>query len=233
MRTLGLIGGMSWQSTLPYYRIINTCVGEHHDGVGSAPLLLWSVNQADIFAMQAADQWAKAERFLAEGARRLVEAGAEGLMLCTNTMHRVAGPMAELGVPFLHITDVVADAAEAVGASTVGLLGTRFTMEADFYRDRLSARHGAAVITPDDAGRGEVHRIIYDELCQGHLLDGSRAALKQICVTLAERGAEVIILGCTELGLLLPPSTEGLPPLLDTTDVHARAGARWILGEDR
>ncbi|MFN3200279.1 MAG: aspartate/glutamate racemase family protein [Bradymonadia bacterium] len=226
---LGLIGGMSWQSTQSYYQRINTLVNTARGGLTSAHLLLWSVDMATTAERQSAGRWDEAGAYLAEGGRRLVDAGAGALMLCTNTMHKVAEPLAELGVPFLHIGDAVADAAREIGAGTLGLLGTRFTMSQRFYRDRIAARHGAEVLTPNAEDQAEVNRLIYEELCLGHFTEASRAHLTRVVSDLAEAGAEAVILGCTELGLLLPPGTAGLPPLLDSAEIHSVAGARWLL----
>jgi aspartate racemase len=232
MKTLGLIGGMSWESTVPYYRIINETIREQLGGLHSARLILYSVDFADIERQQQAGAWDEAGTILADAARALETAGAEGLALCTNTMHKVAPAIeAAVTIPLLHIADPTAAAVKQAGIRTVGLLGTRFTMEQDFYRSRLTDRHGLTVIVPDPADRAIVHRVIYEELCQGDLRAESRAQYREILQRLVEAGAEGIILGCTEIALLVGP--EDTPVLLfDTTALHARAAAAWALGEE-
>jgi aspartate racemase len=232
MKTLGLLGGMSWESTVPYYRIINETVRERRGGLHSARLILYSVDFHDIERRQQAGAWDEAGTILADAARALEVAGAEGLALCTNTMHKVAPAIeSAVDIPLLHIADPTAAAVKQAGIRTVGLLGTRFTMEQDFYRSRLTARHGLTVIIPDPADRAIVHRVIDEELCQGDLRAESRAQYREILQRLVEAGAEGIILGCTEIALLVGP--EDTPVLLfDTTALHARAAAAWALGEE-
>jgi aspartate racemase len=231
MKTLGLLGGMSWESTLPYYRIINETVRERLGGLHSARLILYSVDFHDIERRQQAGAWEEAGTILADAARALEVAGAEGLALCTNTMHKVVAAIeAAVTIPLLHIADPTAAAVKAAGLHAVGLLGTRFTMEQDFYRGRLTDRHGLTVIIPDPADRAIVHRVIYEELCQGDLRAESRAQYREILQRLVEAGAEGIILGCTEIALLVGPDDAPVP-LFDTTDLHARAAAAWALGE--
>jgi aspartate racemase len=231
MRTLGLIGGMSWESTLPYYRIINETVRERLGGLHSARLILYSVDFHDIERRQQAGAWEEAGRILADAARALEVAGAEGLALCINTMHKVVAAIeSAVDISLLHIADPTAAAVKQAGIRTVGLLGTRFTMEQDFYRGRLTARHGLTVIIPDPADRAIVHRVIYEELCQGDLRAESRAQYREILQRLVEAGAEGIILGCTEIALLVGPDDAPMP-LFDTTDLHARAAAAWALGD--
>jgi aspartate racemase len=231
MKTLGLLGGMSWESTVPYYRIINETVRERLGGLHSARLILYSVDFHDIERRQQAGAWDEAGTILADAARALEAAGAQGLALCTNTMHKVAPAIeAAVTIPLLHIADPTAAAVKAAGLHTVGLLGTRFTMEQDFYRGRLTARHGLTVIIPDPADRAIVHRVIYEELCQGEVRAESRAQYRKILQRLVEAGAEGIILGCTEIALLVGP--EDAPVLLfDTTGLHARSVALWALGD--
>ena len=233
MKTLGLIGGMSWESTIPYYRIINETVRERLGGLHSARLILYSVDFHDIERLQQAGAWDEAGRILADAARALEAAGAEGLALCTNTMHKVAAAIeAAVTIPLLHIADPTAAAVKQAGIRTVGLLGTRFTMEQEFYRGRLMARHGLTVWIPDAADREIVHRVIYEELCQGEIRAESRAQYRAIMQRLVEAGAEGIILGCTEIALLVRP--EDAPALLfDTTGLHARSVARWALGDEK
>ena len=231
MKTLGLIGGMSWESTIPYYRIINETVREQLGGLHSARLILYSVDFHDIERLQQAGAWDEAGTILADAARALEAAGAEGLALCTNTMHKVAPAIeSAVDIPLLHIADPTAAAVKAAGLHVVGLLGTRFTMEQDFYRSRLTDRHGLVVIVPDAADRAIVHRVIYEELCQGDLRAESRAQYREILQRLVETGAEGIILGCTEIALLVGPDDAPVP-LFDTTALHARAAAAWALGE--
>ena len=208
MKTLGLIGGMSWESTIPYYRIINETVRERLGGLHSARLILYSVDFHAIERLQQAGAWDDAGRMLADAARSLEAAGAQGLALCTNTMHKVAPAIAAaVTIPLLHIADPTAAAIRRAGLTTVGLLGTRFTMEQDFYRRRLTDRHGLTVIVPEPADRETVHRVIYEELCLGQVREDSRAHYRRIIQQLVEVGAEGIILGCTEIALLVGPRT--------------------------
>ena len=199
MKTLGLIGGMSWESTIPYYRIINETIRERLGGLHSARLLLYSVDFHDIEQLQQAGVWDEAGRILADAARSLEATGAEGLALCTNTMHKVAPAIeAAVTIPLLHIADPTAAAVKQAGIRTVGLLGTRFTMEQGFYRGRLMARHGLPVIIPDPADREIVHRVISEELCQGEIRHESRAQYRAIMQRLVEKGTEGIILGSSQ-----------------------------------
>ncbi|MEE4383709.1 MAG: aspartate/glutamate racemase family protein [Pseudomonadales bacterium] len=232
MRTLGLLGGMSWESTVPYYQVINRRVAERLGGLHSASLLLWSPDFAEIERLQAADAWDEAGDVLGAGARRLVDAGAELLVLCTNTMHRVADAVeAAAGRPLLHIADATGERLRALGVRRVGLLGTRFTMEQAFYRDRLAERFELEVRVPDAEARGEVHRIIYEELCRGVVDDASRDRLRRMVDDLAGEGAEAVILGCTELGLSLREH-DGEVPLLDTARIHGEAAADAALADE-
>ena len=228
MRTLGLLGGMSWESTLPYYRCVNECVRERLGGLHSAKLVLYSVDFAEIERLQHAGDWTTAGHLLADAAQALERAGAEALVLCTNTMHRVLDTIeAAIRIPVVHIADATARRIRAEGLAKVGLLATRFTMEQDFYRGRLG-RHGLTVLVPDAAERAEVHRIIYDELCRGVIRESSRVALRAVMAALVSRGAEGLILGCTEIGLLV--GAEDTPvPVFDTTRIHAEAAVDWAL----
>lgn len=231
MHTLGLIGGMSWESTVPYYRLINEAVKARRGGLHSAPLLLYSVDFAEIERMQREDDWDGAGRALAEVARTLEAAGAGALVLCTNTMHRVAPAIeAAVSIPLLHIVDATAEAIRAAGFSRVGLLGTRFTMEQAFYRERMRQKHGIEVIVPPPAARERVHEVIYRELCLGVVADGSREDYRRILAVLAADGAEAVILGCTEIGLLVG-ADDAAVPLFDSTLLHARKAAAWAMGE--
>ncbi len=229
MKTIGLIGGMSWESTIPYYRQINEVVKASLGGLHSAKLVLYSVDFHEIERLQHGGDWAAAGELLANAARALENAGADFLVICTNTMHKVA-PAIELAVsiPLLHIADPTAITIKRAGHTKIGLLGTRFTMEQDFYKQRLCENHGLVVLIPNQEDRDIVHRIIYDELCQGKILPESRAEYKRIMATLANQGAEAIILGCTEISLLVGAADAGVR-LFDTTSIHARSAAEWAL----
>lgn len=230
MKTIGLIGGMSWESTALYYRQINEAVKQRLGGLHSAKLLLLSVDFAEIEALQRAGNWQAAGEILAQAARTLQTAGADFLVLCTNTMHIVAPAIEEaVNIPLLHVADPTAQAIRAAGVSRVGLIGTRFTMEKPFYTDRLVQQHGLQVVLPDEADRTTVHRIIFEELCLGQTLDASRHAYRRIMQKLVAQGAQAIILGCTEITLLVGPDDASVP-LFDTTALHARAAALQALG---
>jgi aspartate racemase len=230
MKTLGLIGGMSWESTIPYYRTINETVRERLGGLHSAKIVLYSVDFHEVEQLQRAGRWNAAGELLVAPAAALERAGAQCLVLCTNTMHKVAQAIeAAVGIPLLHIADATAAEIGRAGIRAVGLLGTRFTMEQDFYKDRLVHEYGIRVRVPDAEGRGLVHRVIYEELCLGRVLDASRAALAQVMARLVDDGAGAIILGCTELTLLVRP-TDVSVPVFDTTSIHARRAAEWALG---
>lgn len=228
MKTLGLIGGMSWESTLPYYRIVNERVRERLGGLHSAKLVLHSVDFAEIEALQHAGDWGAAGAQMADAARGLRLAGAEAIVVCTNTMHLVAPAIeAAVDIPLLHIADATAQRIRAAGLTRVALLGTRFTMEQAFYRERIEAA-GIAVLTPDAPQRECVHRVIYDELCLGRIVDASRDGYRAIMADLAVRGAQGVILGCTEIGLLVGEG-DATVPLFDTARIHAEAAADWAL----
>ena len=230
MKTLGLLGGMSWESTVPYYRQINETVKERLGGLHSARLLLYSVDFAEIERLQHAGDWEQAGRVLGEAARGLRLGGAELLVICTNTMHKVAAQVEAISeLPLLHIADPTGAAIRAAGLQRVALLGTRFTMEQDFYRRRLSESHGLEVLVPDEAGRELVHRVIYDELCLGTIRGASRQAYREIIAGLVARGAQGVILGCTEIGLLIGQDDIEVPAF-DTTALHARAAALAAIG---
>ncbi|MEP9317639.1 aspartate/glutamate racemase family protein [Pseudomonas sp. LABIM340] len=221
MKTIGLIGGMSWESTIPYYRQINERIKERLGGLHSAKVALYSVDFHEIERLQHAGDWEAAGRVLADAARSLKAAGADFLVLCTNTMHKVAPAIeAAVDIPLLHIADPTAQAIRTAGVATVGLLGTRFTMEQAFYKDRLVDRFGLKVLTPNEADRQVVHRIIYEELCLGRIRDESREEYRRIIAALVEQGAEAVILGCTEISLLVGPADAAVP-LFDTTALHA------------
>jgi aspartate racemase len=229
MKTIGLIGGMSWESTIPYYRQINEVVKASLGGLHSAKLILYSVDFHEIERLQHGGDWAAAGELLANAACALENAGADFLVICTNTMHKVA-PAIELAVsiPLLHIADPTAIAIKRAGHTKIGLLGTRFTMEQDFYKQRLRENHGLVVLIPNQEDRDIIHRIIYDELCQGKILAESRVEYKRIMAALANQGAEAIILGCTEISLLVSAADSSVP-LFDTTSIHARSAAEWAL----
>lgn len=225
MKTIGLIGGMSWESTVPYYRLINEAIRQRLGGLHSAKIVLVSVDFHDVERLQQAGDWAGAGAMLAAAARLLEAAGADFLVLCTNTMHKVAPAIeAAVGIPLLHIADPTAAGIVRAGHSTAGLIGTRFTMEQDFYRERLSARHGLSVIVPTEEDRATIHRIIYDELCMGVVLPASRHVYRRIMQSLVAQGAQAIILGCTEISLLVSQDDAGVP-LFDTAAMHAQAAA--------
>lgn len=228
MRTIGLIGGMSWESSAEYYRIINQRVRDQLGPLRSAQLLMYSVDFGPVEQAQHAGRWDDTALILEDAARRLQAGGAECVVLCTNTMHKLA-PRIEtaVSIPFLHIADAAGVAAVKAGALTVGLLGTAFTMEQDFLTARL-AEHGLTVLVPDADERQDVHRIIYEELCVGVISDTSRQIYQRVIESLAARGAQAIILGCTEIGLLIKPEHSDLP-LLDTTELHARAAVAFAL----
>lgn len=228
-RVIGMLGGMSWESTAEYYRLANQMVRDRLGGLHSARLLLSSVDFADIERLQVSGRWDDAGQLLAAEARHLEAAGAELLMLCTNTMHRVADDVeAAISIPLLHLADITAIAVNAAGASTVGLLATAFTMEDDFYRDRL-ASHGLRVLVPDAEDRDEVHRIIYEELCLGVFTEDSRRAYRETIRRLVAAGAEGIILGCTEIELLIG-SDDSPVPIFATTRLHVEAVVEASLG---
>ena len=231
MRTLGILGGMSWESTQHLYALINRSVAARLGGLHSAQLLLHSVDFAPIAAMQSAGEWAEAAAVLGAAGAGLKRAGAEALLIATNTMHLVATEVERAaGLPVLHIVDATAEALRAAGVRRAGLLATRFTMEQGVYRDRMRERFGIEIVTPDEAGRTEVHRLIYEELCRGRFEPASRELLRAQVAALADRGAQAVILGCTELGLLLPAGSEAALPLFDSTDLQARAAVDWMLG---
>jgi aspartate racemase len=230
MKTIGLIGGMSFESTAIYYRLINEDVRARLGGHHSAKLILWSVDFAEIELMQRAGDWDKAGAELGAAARRLEAAGAEAIVLCTNTMHRVAGQIEQaVGIPFLHIADATAAALKAAGKRRPLLLATRYTMEQAFYKGRLAARHGIEAVVPDAEGRTIVHDIIFQELVQGVVKDESRRRYLAVVADAAHQGIDAIIFGCTEIGMLLSPSDVTLP-CFDTTPLHAKAAVDFALG---
>lgn len=229
MKTIGILGGMSWESTETYYRLINEGVKARLGGLHSARIAMVSVDFATIEELQAADDWDTAGRLLAEAARGIEAAGADFLLIATNTMHEVAPAIeAAIEIPLLHIADATAAPIRAAGVATVGLLGTAFTMERDFYRGRLAERHGLEVLVPEAEDRATVHRVIYDELVLGDIRDESRTAYLEIIDRLRQRGAEAVIEGCTEISLLVEQEHTDVP-LYDTTALHAAAAVELAL----
>lgn len=228
MKTIGLLGGMSWESTVEYYRLANELVRDQLGGLHSAKILMHSVDFAEIEAMQVEGHWDDAGALLAEAAERLQGAGADLIVLCTNTMHKVAAPIeAAVSVPFVHLGDTTAEAVKAAGITRVGLLGTIFTMEQDFYVDRLK-QHGLEVVLPGPEDRQRVSAIIYDELCLGVVRDDSRAFYLDVIGRLLADGAEGVILGCTEIELLVDQSHVSAP-VFPTTLLHVQAAVRLAL----
>ena len=223
MKVIGLLGGMSWESSILYYRLVNEEVRDRLGGTHSAECVMWSYDFREIEALQAADDWAGAAQRLAGTARALQDAGAQLIVICTNTMHEVAGEIeAAIDVPLIHIADATATAIHAARIRRVALLGTRYTMERDFYRGRLESVHGLDVIVPTPDERDDIHRIIYDELVVGVVDETSRRRYEEIIERLVEQGAEGVILGCTEIELLVDPDDERWT-LFPTTKLHAIA----------
>jgi aspartate racemase len=229
MKTIGLLGGMSWESTVPYFQVINREVGRRLGGVHSARVILLSVDFQGIETLQHEGRWGELGKILAGEARVVEEAGADFLVLCTNTMHRVAPAIEEAtSIPLLHIADATAHRVRDAGLSRVALLGTRFTMEETFYRGRLERLHGLEVMVPAEADRGIVHRIIYEELVLGKTVAASRGEYQRIVTALEKDGAEGVILGCTEIGLLIRPGDTEIP-MFDTARIHAEAAVELAL----
>lgn len=229
MKTIGLIGGMSWESSTEYYRLINTLVKERLGGFHSARCVMISVDFAEIETLQRENRWVESAQLLIAAAQGLERAGADVVLLCTNTMHKVADDIeASIHVPFLHIVDAAAEQIKAQGLRTVGLLGTRFTMEEDFYVGRLTQRHGLRVMIPEADEREMIHHVIFDELVLGVIRADSRTQYLAVIDRLIERGAQGIILGCTEIGLLIQAEDCRIP-VFDTTRLHAQAAVAWAL----
>jgi len=230
MKVIGLIGGMSWESSAEYYRLINRQIRERMGSLNSARILMYSVDFGPIGQAQQEGRWDDMGEMLADAATRLQAGGADGVFLCTNTMHKVAGAIeAALSIPFIHIADPVGDRARARSWRKIGLLGTGFTMEdGSILRDRLTGRFGLEVITPPPAERATVHRVIYEELCAGIFKQESLAAYREIVAKLASEGAEAVVLGCTEISLLIRQEHTEVP-LLDTTALHAEAAVAFAL----
>ncbi len=229
--TIGLLGGMSWESSIEYYRIINETVRDKLGGLHSAKSVMYSVDFAEIEALQHEGKWGEATQLMITAARHVENGGADFLVICTNTMHRMAEEVQEgIGIPLLHIADATAAKIKAEGLSVVGLLGTKYTMEGEFYKGRLVDRHGLEVLTPNDEGREIVHKVIYDELVMGMIKPQSKARYIQIIEELVSMGAQGIILGCTEIGLLVG-AEDVTVPVFDTALIHAKAAVEYALGE--
>lgn len=229
MKTIGLIGGMSWESSIEYYRIINETAKEKLGGLHSAKSLMMTVDFAEIEKLQHEDRWDEASQILVKCAQDLERGGADFIVLCTNTMHKLADQIiANVNIPFLHIADATAEKIAAAGMKRIGLLGTRFTMEHDFYKGRLIQNFGLDVLIPNTADREVIHRVIYEELVLGKIVDNSRNEYKRIMKALIENGAEGIILGCTEIELLVQQSDSPVP-LFPTTSIHAVAAVEYAL----
>lgn len=230
MKTIGLIGGLSWESSIEYYRIINETVRERLGGLHSAGCLMYSFDFAEIEALQASGDWETASHRMIAVARQVERGGADCIVICSNTMHLMADDVQNaVDIDLIHIADATANAIKKQGISTIGLLGTRFTMEQDFYKGRLINRHDLTVLTPDDAGRSSVHDIIYNELVVGEVKDSSREVYQEVIAQLIADGAEGIILGCTEIELLISKPEHSPVITFPTTYLHAVAAVDWAL----
>ena len=231
MKVIGLIGGMSWESTLEYYRIINETVKERLGGLHSAKILLYSVNFHEVQSMQSEGRWEEAREILCNAATRVERGGGECLLICTNTMHIMASEVqCDVGIPLIHIADATAAEVKNSGIRKIGLLGTKYTMEEDFYKGRLIQDYGLEVMIPAKADRDVVHQVIYNELCLGKILPNSRKQFVRMIKDMLARGADGVVLGCTEISLLVSQGDSPLP-LFDTTEIHARAAVDFALGE--
>ncbi len=229
MKTIGLIGGLSWESSIEYYRIINETVRGALGGLHSASCLMYSFDFQEIETLQHQNDWAEATRRMVTAAQNLERGGADFVMICSNTMHKMAGEVeAAVSIPLLHIADATGEKIRTAGYQSIGLLATRFTMEEDFYRGRLAERFGLDVLVPEADEREQIHAVIYDELCQGIIKDESRKIYQQAIQNLGTRGAQAVILGCTEIGLLIKPQDSVLPTF-DTTQIHAEAATEFAL----
>lgn len=232
MKTIGLIGGMSWESTALYYEQINIGIKQALGGLHSAKILLYSLDFAPVEALQAKGDWERLGAVMVDAGHRLKQGGADCILICTNTMHKLADQVTEaIDIPLLHIADATAQALIRDNIRTVGLLGTAYTMEQPFYKQRLTHEHGLHVLVPDNNDRADIHRIIYEELCQGQILSESKNTYIEIAHRLSDNGAQAIILGCTEIGMLLKPEDTNIP-LYDTTLIHARGAVEWALGKE-
>ncbi len=231
MRVIGVLGGMSWESTQSYYQALNQGVNQALGGFHSAQVVMVSVDFAEIETLQQQGDWETAGQLLASAAKRIEAAGAECLLLATNTMHKVAPAIeAALQIPFIHIADATGEKCQRDGVTRVGLIGTRFTMEQDFYKARLKERFGIDVVIPNEEERGVVHQVIFDELCHGHINDVSRQRYLDIIASLRQQGAQAVILGCTEIALLIEQHHTPVV-LYDTTALHANKAVAWALGD--
>ncbi|MEL7050926.1 MAG: aspartate/glutamate racemase family protein [Cyanobacteria bacterium J06588_5] len=232
MKTIGLLGGMSWKSTIEYYRLLNEAVKAELGGLHSAKILMYSVDFEELVALKHQGAWDEIGRILGTAAARLEGAGADCMVLATNTMHKVADAIAlSTTIPLLHIADTTANVIKAKGITRVGLLGTRFTMEEAFYKDRLIYQHGLAIQVPSGQDRSVIHDVIYDELCLGKIRASSRDYFRQTITNLTDAGAEAIILGCTEIGLLVSEKDSSVP-VFDTTTIHAQAAVKWAIKDE-
>jgi aspartate racemase len=232
MKTIGLLGGMSWESTSEYYRVINTLVKTRLGGLHSAQCVVWSFDFAEIEALQMAGDWEQAAQRMTEAGQALERAGADGIVICTNTMHKLVPQMEpHLSIPILHIADATAAHIRQSGIGTIGLLGTRYTMEHDFYKGRLEQKFGLKVLTPDETDRQQINQVIYDELCLGVIRPESRTVYLETMDKLRAAGAEGVILGCTEITLLVKPEHTPIR-LFDTTYLHAQAAVDWALADE-
>lgn len=231
MKTLGLIGGMTWESSLEYYRIVNEVVKEKLGGLHSARCVMYSFDFVDVEILQHQGKWREATELMVDAARRIEAAGADVVVICTNTMHKMANDVRKaIGIPLLHIVDATAREIKSRGVQKVGLLGTKFTMEEEFYRGRLAQKHGLSVLIPEKEEREEVHRMVYDERSIEQKKPETRVQFKTIIDSLERRGAEGVVLGCTEIPLMIEPGDYKIP-IFDTTTIHARAAAEFALGE--
>ncbi|MBT4398642.1 MAG: aspartate/glutamate racemase family protein, partial [Bacteroidetes bacterium] len=229
-KTIGMIGGMSWESSLEYYRILNEQIKQKLGGLHSAQCLMYSVDFGPIAQLQHDNDWEELSRIMVETGQRLEKGGADFIIICTNTMHKMAKEVgAGISIPLIHIADATAEEIKRQGLNTVALLGTRFTMEQDFYKGRLAEKHGLKVLTPDDTDMDTIHRIIYKELCLGTILKDSKTEYLRIIEKLIDQGAEGIILGCTEIPLLVKQKDVSVP-ILDTTQLHAEAAVEFAIG---
>lgn len=228
MKTIGLIGGMSWESSAEYYRIINSSVNKRLGGLHSAKILMYSFDFAEIEKLQHDNKWDKAIKLMVNAAKRLEKANADFILICTNTMHKMAEDVTKnINIPLLHIVDATAEKAKEKDIDKIGLLGTKFTMEQDFYKDRLK-KYGIDTLIPNESQRKIVHNIIYEELCLGEIRDSSRESIKNIISYLGDNGAQGIVLGCTELSLLIKQDDSHIP-IFDTTVIHAEAAVDFSL----
>jgi aspartate racemase len=229
MKTIGLLGGMSWESTSHYYRLINQGINSRLGGLHSAQIVMLSIDFQPLERLMQSGEWLECGKFLTDSAKRIEAAGADFLLICTNTMHKVAQEVAGgIGIPLLHIGDAAAERIKEEKMGTVGLLGTRFTMEEEFYAGRLQQKHGLKVLTPDAGDRKIVHDVIFDELCRGEVHDSSREHYLRIINSMRDQGAEAVIAGCTEIGMLVEQRHTNMP-LFDTTEIHAAQAVRFAL----